>query len=199
MSHRPTAKEIKLACAEVVRPIERIDDMTMLKTSIAALAFAIVGAFPAFAHVSLEKPTVKVNSNYKAVLRVPHGCDGKATIAIRVRLPEGVISVKPMPKPGWKIEKTQGEYAKAYDYHGEQKTTGVRELSWTGGNLADDEYDEFIFRAFITDAFIPGQTIPFPIVQDCAGGVTTRWIEIPEAGKTSEDYEHPAPTVTVDK
>jgi uncharacterized protein YcnI len=172
--------------------------MPVLKKIIpAAVALAAVIASPVAAHISLETPTVKANSSYKAILRVPHGCDGKATVGIRVRLPEGVISVKPMPKPGWKIEKTQGEYAKAYDYYGEQKTSGVRELSWSGGSLADDEYDEFVFRAYVTDAFKPGQAIVFPVVQECDGGATTRWIEVPAPGKTDEDYEHPAPSVTV--
>ena len=170
--------------------------MSMTKAMLSAALVALT-SLPAAAHVSLETPTAKAASNYKAVLRVPHGCDGKATISIRVRLPEGVISVKPMPKPGWKIEKTQGQYAKAYDYYGEQKTSGVRELSWSGGNLPDDEYDEFIFRAFITDAFKPGQTVAFPVVQECEGGATTRWIEIPDQGKTADDYENPAPSVTV--
>ena len=171
--------------------------MSIGKISLTALALAAFAALPALAHVTLETPTAKVGASYKAVLRVGHGCDGKATTAIRVRLPEGVISVKPMPKPGWKIEKTEGEYAKAYDYYGEQKTSGVRELKWSGGNLGDDEYDEFVFRAFVTDAFKPGQTIAFPVVQECVEGATTRWIEIPEPGKTEDDYEYPAPSVTV--
>lgn len=171
--------------------------MSTLKISLAALALAAAAAMPAAAHVTLDVPTAKVHASYKAVLKVGHGCDGKATTAIRVRLPEGVINVKPMPKAGWKIEKTQGEYAKAYDYYGEAKTSGVRELTWSGGNLADDEYDEFVFRAYVTEAFKPGDTIAFPVVQECTEGATTRWIEIPEAGKTADDYEHPAPTLTV--
>lgn len=171
--------------------------MSILKTALTALAFAAVAAMPAVAHVTLETPTAKIGASYKAVLRVGHGCDGKATTAIRVRLPEGVISVKPMPKPGWTIQKTQGEYAKAYDYYGEEKTSGVRELTWSGNSLADDEYDEFVFRAYVTDAFKPGDTIAFPVVQECTEGATTRWIEIPEAGKTADDYEHPAPVLTV--
>jgi uncharacterized protein YcnI len=171
--------------------------MATLKTSIAAMTLAAITAMPAVAHVSLETQTAKVGANYKAILRVPHGCDGKATVAIRVRLPEGVISVKPMPKPGWKIAKTQGEYAKAYEHYGEQETSGVRELTWSGGSLGDDEYDEFVFRAYITDTFRPGQAVAFPVVQECAGGATTRWIEVPAEGKVADDYEHPAPAVTV--
>ena len=171
--------------------------MSHIKPLIAAVALVAAFAVPAMAHITLETPNTKAGASYKAILRVGHGCDGKATTAIRVRLPEGVISVKPMPKPGWKIEKTQGEYAKAYDYYGEEKTSGIRELTWSGGNLGDDEYDEFVFRAYITDAFKPGQTIAFPVVQECVEGATTRWIELPAEGKVADDYDHPAPVVTV--
>jgi periplasmic copper chaperone A len=42
---------------------------------------------------------------------VPHGCDGSATVALRARIPQGYIDVKPMPKPGWKLEVKPGTYA----------------------------------------------------------------------------------------
>ena len=34
---------------------------------------------PAFAHVTLETSQAIAGSTYKAVVRVPHGCDGAAT------------------------------------------------------------------------------------------------------------------------
>ena len=37
-------------------------------------------------------------------------------------------------------------------------------------------------------------TLYFPVVQECAKGVT-RWIEVPEAGKSSHDYRAPAPAL----
>lgn len=171
--------------------------MPRFNIPIIALALAMAAALPAAAHVSLENGTARIASNYKAILRVPHGCDGKATTAIRVRLPEGVISAKPMPKPGWTLEKTMGEYAKAYQLHGEQEASGVREITWSGGRIGDDEYDEFVFRVHITDGFKNGEVIAFPVIQMCEGGATTRWIEVPADGKTADDYEHPAPTVTL--
>ena len=61
------------------------------------------------AHVYLETAEAPANGTYKAVLRVPHGCDGKPTIGLRVQIPEGVIAVKPMPKPGWQLEIDQGQ------------------------------------------------------------------------------------------
>lgn len=148
-----------------------------------------------FAHVTLETDQAPANSTYKAVLRVGHGCAGKPTTAIRVKIPEGVIAAKPMPKPGWQLTTSQGTYAQAYDYYGTPMTEGVTEIAWTGGELPDAYYDEFVFRVRLT-GIAAGTTVYFPVVQECSEGVQ-RWIEIPAAGKTAEDYEEPAPGVTI--
>lgn len=159
-----------------------------------AAALALV-AVPAAAHVTLETREAAVGSTYKAVLRVPHGCEGKPTNVVRVKIPEGVIAVKPMPKPGWTLEKVKGTYAASYDYYGTPMTEGVTEIVWSGGNLGDDEYDEFVFRAFLTPGLTPDTTLYFPVVQECPDGATERWIEIPAPGKDADDYESPAPGV----
>jgi uncharacterized protein YcnI len=160
--------------------------------SAATLASAVlVGA--ASAHVTLEQRTATAGSSYKAVLRVPHGCDGKAMIRMRVRIPEGVVNVKPQPKPGWTVAAVKEKLAKPLTLeHGRQLTETIREVSWSGGNLPDDNYDEFVFRAELPDK--PGITLYFPVVQECDGGVN-RWIEIPEPGKSSRDYAEPAPAL----
>ena len=67
-------------------------------------AIAFVAAFRRSAHVTLEPREAPVAAAYKGVMRVPHGCEGAATISLRVRIPDGVIGVKPMPKPGWELE-----------------------------------------------------------------------------------------------
>src|SRR3954447_5259142 len=116
---------------------------TMLKTGFVDTVIALV-ASPALAHVSLETKQAAVGSSYKAVFKVPHGCAGSATTKIRVQIPEGVISDKPMPKPGWTTELVNGQYAPEYDYFGNKQSEGVKEVAWSGGKLADDNYDEFI-------------------------------------------------------
>jgi uncharacterized protein YcnI len=159
----------------------------------AALAAAAFLAVPAAAHVTLETREAPAASTYKAVLRVPHGCAGSPTTAIRVQIPEGVIAVKPMPKPGWQLATVTGEYTKPYKYFDETLTKGVREISWTGGHLLDEHYDEFVFRAYLPDGS-PGTIVYFPVVQQCEQGVH-RWIEIPDGGRSADDYKEPAPGV----
>lgn len=87
------------------------------------------------AHVTLEQQQTPVGTPYKIVLRVPHGCGDSATIGLIVQIPEGVIAIKPMMKPGWQIATTRGSYSKAYSYfHGAKFTEGVKEVTWSGAS-----------------------------------------------------------------
>lgn len=167
--------------------------MLKLKLALTGAVFLMTGVTAALAHVSLENPEAQIGSTYKAVLRVPHGCDGKPTTKLRVQIPEGVIAIKPMPKAGWKLDKVRSKYEQSYDYYGKATDEGVTEVVWSNGNLADDEYDEFVFRAFLTPDLKVGKTVYFPVVQECSDGATERWIEIPAEGKNADDYEMPAP------
>jgi len=168
----------------------------MYKKILLSLTLSVL-AMPAFAHVSLEEPHAHIGSTYKAIFRVPHGCDGKATHALRVHIPEGVIAVKPMPKAGWTLEKVKAAYTTSYDYHGSQLNEGVQEIIWSGGVLGDDEYDEFTLRAYFSDAFKDGENVHFPVVQECEGGEKAEWVEIPAQGQDPHDFDYPAPAVTL--
>lgn len=165
----------------------------MFKPMTIAFAMTICAAVTADAHITLEQGQALSGKAYKAVLRVGHGCEGKATIKIRVKIPEGLLSAKPMPKSGWSVEKVNGAYEKSYDLYGKPVKEGVDEITWSGGTLADDEYDEFVFRATVAKEISPGSRIYVPVVQECTEGAIERWIEVPAAGKSSDDYDTPAP------
>ncbi len=162
---------------------------------VAALAAALGAATVtvAEAHVTLETREAPAATTYKAVLRVGHGCEGAPTKTIRVQIPEGVIATKPMPKPGWTLQTREADYARPYQYYEQVLTRGVVEITWSGGDLPDAWYDEFVFRARLPEAE-PGTIVYFPVVQECSTGVH-RWIEIPEPGKSAHDYKEPAPGV----
>jgi len=162
----------------------------MLRSFAIAAALVAVSSSFAFAHVELATESAPIDSFYKAVLTVPHGCEGSPTVRLRVQIPEGVIAVKPMPKAGWQLEIVKGKYENSYDFYGTKLTEGVKEISWSG-KLPDEYYDEFVFQGKLTDSLKPGM-LYFPTVQECEKG-TERWIEIPAQGKDPESYEHPAP------
>jgi periplasmic copper chaperone A len=161
---------------------------------ITAVAATAVVASPAGAHITLENRQATPGSYYKAVFAVPHGCAGSPTIKIRVQIPEGVIAVKPMPKPGWSVETVRAKYSTSYELHGATITEGVREVTWSGGKLADDNYDEFVLATYLTGSLKPNTTLYFPVVQECEQG-TSRWIEIPQGDKSAHDTKSPAPGV----
>ena len=158
------------------------------------VAAIVLAASPARAHISLEGKQAAIGSSYKAVFAVPHGCAGSATIKIRVQIPEGVIGVKPMPKPGWNVEAISGKYSGEYDFHGSKLTEGVKEVVWSGGKLPDHNYDEFVLSTFLTAGLKPDTTLYFPVVQECEQGVS-RWIDIPAEGATGHGSKSPAPGV----
>ena len=156
------------------------------------IALAIIcAATAAQAHITLETAEAPVGSTYKAVLRVPHGCSGQDTVKLQVKIPEGVIAVKPMPKPGWQVEIATGPYARPHDNYGSALTEGVTEITWTG-KLPDAYYDEFVFRGSLAPDLTAGEMLYFPLVQQCTSD-TERWIEIPAAGQSEDDLETPAP------
>jgi uncharacterized protein YcnI len=165
----------------------------MFKHATIAAVAALFTVGTAYAHATLEQTQANPGKAYKAVVRIGHGCEGKPTIKVRIKVPEGLLSAKPMPKPGWTIEKIKGSYAKTYELWGEPVKDGTTEIVFSGNSLADDEYDEFVFRGTVAKELPVGTRVYVPIVQECTDGAAERWIEIPAAGKTSDDYETPAP------
>jgi uncharacterized protein YcnI len=166
-----------------------------LRQALLGAAVALAAICPAFAHVTLETAQAAVGAGYKAVLRVGHGCEGSPTTAIRIRIPDGIIAVKPMPKPGWKLDVVNGKYGKPYEVgHGVKIDEGVKEISWSGGNLPEAFYDEFVFTATIAADMKAGQSVYFPTVQQCEKGVH-RWIEQPAAGGHGAEQGEPAPAL----
>ena len=167
--------------------------MSRLIYGAAALSLAAALACPSHAHVTLDPPHAAADSYFKMDVRVPHGCEGTAMLRLRVQIPEGVLGVKPQPKPGWTLEIVKVKLAPPIkDSHGREITERVSEVVWSGGKLLDEHYDEFGIQMKLPDK--PNTILYFPAVQECEKGVH-RWIEIPAAGKSPGDYKEPAPHV----
>ena len=162
----------------------------------AAALCGIAVATPGLAHPTLENQTATVGRPYKATFRVPHGCEGSATVKVTIQIPEGVIGVKPMPKPGWQTEIVKGRYAKAYPYFHGEISEGARAVSWSGGNLLDEHYDEFTFAGVMVADLQAGTRLYFPLTQDCEKG-SAPWSDIPKPGQDAHALKFPAPGVTL--
>lgn len=100
-----------------------------------------------------------------------------------------------MPKAGWEIETLVEKLDEPYDLRGAEITQDVRELTWKGGSLSDDFFDEFIFRVDLPDVD-EKKTIYFRTVQECENGEFHRWIEIPNSGE-EDSLNEPAPALNL--
>lgn len=170
--------------------------MTLLFRAGLSAALLVSTLAGASAHAVLERKEAAPGSGYRGVVQIMHGCDGRPTTRVSVTIPEGMIGAKPMPKPGWVVSTARGAYARPYQsFHG-TVSEGVKTITWSGGELSDDEVDEFTFFVRVSDAFAPGATVYFPIEQDCAQG-GYRWSEIPAEGQSARDLKSPAPSIRI--
>lgn len=160
-------------------------------TLIAVAAVLAAGSIPAEAHIVLQSAEAQAGATYRAVLVVGHGCGEAATTGVRVQIPEGFYNVKPMPKEGWTVETVTGPYETPFENHGSVLTEGVKEISWTGGELPNSFFDEFVFRGQFGAGVATEEPFYFPVIQTC-GDAESAWIDT----SGDEDAEFPAPAVS---
>jgi periplasmic copper chaperone A len=150
-------------------------------------------SMPTQAHIVTQPNEAVAGQYFETAFKVPHGCDGAATLALRVTIPAGVLSVKPQMKPGWTVTTqmrpvqppVQGEGGKLI-------TQSVASVEWRGGPLPDALYDSFGLVMKLPDT--PGQTLWFPVVQTCENAEQD-WTGIPADVSGWHALRHPAPYV----
>jgi uncharacterized protein YcnI len=136
-----------------------------------ALFLSSTAVFP---HVVLDEPVALTGTNYRAALRVSHGCQDSPTIGITVRVPPGPQGAKPQPKPGWVLTVDRGE------------------ITWTAATrehaLPDAFFDEFVLRGGLPQ---DAQPLWFKVLQTCENG-RNDWSQIPEQGISTKGLKFPA-------
>ncbi|KQW85754.1 hypothetical protein ASC89_01355 [Devosia sp. Root413D1] len=163
---------------------------------IAALAAStLMLASPAFAHATLTPASAANGATVKVAIAIPHGCDGAPTDTVSIVLPEGFVSAKPMVKAGWTVEITKGDYQNSYQVHGQPVTSGALAVSWAGGSIPDDQFDEFVVQGSL-QGFDAETSLPFVVTQKC-GAASVVWDQIAAPGENAHALEHPAPTLAV--
>ena len=172
--------------------------MKKIIVAAAAALMAIAIAGPASAHVTATPDEGPAGGFFKTSFRVGHGCDGKPTTEMSMQVPGNVSSVHPQVVAGWDIETKIGELDEPIESHGETITEGVREITWTA---TDDGLPDAFMQEFGVSMALPaegaGEPLWFPFVQECPGGDSNEWIEIPESVEEWGDLEAPAPYVVL--
>lgn len=163
--------------------------MQPFKRALPILALAL--GTGAEAHVVLDRDTAPAGSYFKATLRVGHGCNGSPTRRLTVFVPPGVAVAKPQPKPGWTMETRTAALAAPVLVHGKPVAEAVSQVSWSGGPLADGQFDEFTMLVLLPAQ--PG-SLYFRTLQECETGQAD-WAQRPDAGGAR--LSHPAPRLQV--
>ena len=148
--------------------------MSSLRAAFIACAIVASPIAMALAHVVAQPNTAIAGSSFTAGFLISHGCGGSPTVALRVRLPEGVTAREACQK---RLTITGG-----------RRNRLARQLDRSQGHE--------IFAIALTLPNTPGRTLYFPAIQECQQG-TRSWIEIPAPGQSPKDLGFPAPFVTL--
>jgi len=169
--------------------------MKFRKRILVALAAMFALALPsmASAHVTVSPSEAPAEGYATLTFTVPHGCDGAATNSVQVKMPDQVVSATPGVVPGWNIKTREGKLANPVVEDGEKLTSGVREVTWSGGPLPDGQLQQFLLS--VAFAGKEGENAEFKVIQGCVDGSQTAWIQ--ETPPSGEEPEHPAPTVAL--
>jgi uncharacterized protein YcnI len=121
-----------------------------------AIAVAIAPGASAHIGVDLHGATPTAGSGSTIFLRPGHGCDGDSTNSMTVTIPDGVTNAKAQQKAGWKV------------------TSDGKTITWSGGALPDDQFDDFGIKLTwpkLADG-VTSQKFYFKSVQTCDAEIT---------------------------
>jgi uncharacterized protein YcnI len=135
-------------------------------------AITAVLAAPLAAHVTVWPREVPAKGFQVFSVRVPTEREA-ATVSVRLEFPAGLKGIRFMPKPGWKyeIERDAGG--------------GIVGVSWSGGRIGRDEFDEFHFTARMPD---DATTLTFVAHQTYDDGEIVHWAD-PEGSRPASKVQ----------
>jgi len=143
----------------------------------------------ASAHVTAQPGTAVAGDFARVDFRVPNERARAATTAVTVRIPPGMFFVSFRSTPGWRRTVRRVPVSPPVTLFGVRITERVASVTWSGGRIRPEEFEEFSISARIPST--PGRTLLFPALQRYAGGEVVRW------DQPGADAERPAPRVRV--
>lgn len=128
----------------------------------------------ASAHVGVNPREVPPDTSQVFTVRVPNEKE-EPTVRVRVEFPTGLAVSRFQPKPGWTYELEKDSAGK------------VVGITWSGGKIGPNEYDEF---AFIARTPKEAGTLAFKAYQTYQSGEIAEWVG-------PKDSQRPAALVEV--
>ena len=159
--------------------------MRKLLIIVPAAALVVAMALPAFAHVTVQPNEAVAGSFARFAVRVPTEREDASTIKIELQLPP-LAFVSFQDVPGWERSVEMVTLDEPIDAFGEELTEVVGTVTWEGGAIEPNEFQEFGFSAALPEE---PTTLEFPAIQTYDSGEVVRWIG-------PEDSEEPAALVT---
>lgn len=161
----------------------------------AGTALALAAPLAASAHVGVDSTDTAAGAYTVLSFGIPHGCGESPTTKLTFTMPDGVDRVTPTVNPGWTIEKVVEQLdAPRKDSHGANITERVSSVVYTAVTPLPSELRDVIALSLQLPADAAGETLAFPVLQECTEGQTD-WSAVAEAGEA--EPEHPAPVITV--
>jgi periplasmic copper chaperone A len=167
--------------------------------TVAAVAgiVALVGAVPAFAHVTAQPGTATQGGYSVVTFRVPNEDDAAGTVALTVTLPADhpISSVRTTAMAGWTAATTTVALNPPVQDDGRTITKTVGSVTWTaaaGTKIPPGQYLDFpVSLGPLPD--VP--EISFAAKQTYDNGTVVDWNQPPNPD--GSEPEHPAPSVTL--
>jgi uncharacterized protein YcnI len=166
--------------------------------SVAATAAVVVGAAPAFAHVTAQ-PGDAAQGSYSVVsLRVPNESDTAGTVKLEVTLPADhpLSSVRTTPVAGWTATMTKAAVNPPVQVGERTVSEAVRTVTWTanpGTRIGPGEFLEFPLSLGPLPTGV--DQIALPAVQTYDDGEVVAWNQ--PMNPDGSEPERPAPTLTL--
>jgi uncharacterized protein YcnI len=156
---------------------------------------ALAVASPAFAHVTLDPPSMPKGGNGTLTFVVPNEETSADTVTVDVQFPldHPIPLVLVAPHAGWTATTQTTKLATPVDTPYGQVTEAVNRVTWTGGRIAPGQFDRFdvLVASLPTDV----DALEFKVVQTYSNADVVRWIEDPGPGGVAPD--HPAPLLSL--
>ncbi|KAI8374414.1 uncharacterized protein BYT42DRAFT_403200 [Radiomyces spectabilis] len=169
----------------------------VLSTSI-AMSLVTLLATSAQGHIMMSPYR---GQSINGTLTIGHGCSGAATTGLAVTVPENVVDLQPREIPNWKLDVVYRDLEKPITVNGKSINRAVANVTWSGGNLPNDQAQEFGILFTVPEVDLsnqPNVTLYFPSIQTCTNA-TSAYVDIPGSTPANGAKPLPAPSFTITK
>jgi uncharacterized protein YcnI len=169
--------------------------LRLLGVAGAAAVITLVGAGPAFAHVTAQPGTAEQGGYTVVTFRVPNESDTAGTVGLTVNLPTDhpFSSARTTPIPGWTATTNKVPLNPPVQDEGRTITEAIGSVTWTAAPGTRIEPGQYLDFPLSLGPMPDVDQLMFPASQTYDDGEVVNWNE--PMGPNGAEPEHPAPVV----